>query len=570
MLAGQGYSLVIWDAFRPVSAQQTLWDICPDPAYVSHPVTGNRNHCRGNAVDITLADSQGNLVEMPSEFDDFTSKADRDYSDCTPEAAANAQLLQDVMEEQGFSGYEKEWWHFADSTDYPVNENFEPLTPSRWLADCNEFITLRREPSTSAEAICRIPAGEEMTMLAHCAEFAYVTYQDKTGYVLRSYLASAYEEDSGTSSGVSEAALWEANCEEYISLRKSAGGVDVLDKIPDGEALTLLNWAGRYAQVQYQGQKGYVLSSYIKPMGQGNLPLSVVSLTNTYTYEQMVRDMDMLCSSQPEKITKKIIGVSELGRDIPVLLLGREDAIHHVLLQGAIHGREHMTAWLLMALADYWSGQDMDTFSDVCIHIVPMTNPDGVSISQTGVLDEEQQNIYLQDKAAGNTRLNQSDYAAVWKANGLGVDLNRNFPTGWENLQGRQYPSTEKYPGESPFCAAETIALRDYTKRYPFEATISYHASGSVIYWEYGSKKEVNRRSKELAQQIQEVTGYTMESSAGIDGGGYKDWCMEELEIPSVTIEIGCQETPLHQRETYSIFARNSQIVPLIAQYVRN
>lgn len=33
VLAEQGYSLVIWDAFRPVFAQQTLWEICPDPAY---------------------------------------------------------------------------------------------------------------------------------------------------------------------------------------------------------------------------------------------------------------------------------------------------------------------------------------------------------------------------------------------------------------------------------------------------------------------------------------------------------------------------------------------------------
>ena len=204
VLAEQGYSLVIWDAFRPVSAQQTLWNICPDPAYVSHPVTGNRNHCRGNAIDVTLADAQGNLLEMPSEFDDFTPQADRDYSDCTPEAAANALLLQDIMEEQGFSGYEKEWWHFADSTDYPVDEDFEPLTPSRWFADCNEYITLRREPSTSAEAICRIPAGGEMTMLAHYAEFAYVTYQDKAGYVLRSYLASLDEVGSERSSGVLE------------------------------------------------------------------------------------------------------------------------------------------------------------------------------------------------------------------------------------------------------------------------------------------------------------------------------------------------------------------------------
>ena len=188
VLAPQGYSLVIWDAFRPVSAQQTLWDICPDPTYVSNPITGNRNHCRGNTIDLSIADSQGNLLEMPSEFDDLTVKADRNYSDCTPEAAANAQLLQDAMEAQGFTGYEKEWWHFSDSTSYPVEEAFLPLLPSQWQASCNEFITLRRKPDTSAEAICRIPQGGEMTKLADSGNFAYVEYQGKVGYALRSYL----------------------------------------------------------------------------------------------------------------------------------------------------------------------------------------------------------------------------------------------------------------------------------------------------------------------------------------------------------------------------------------------
>ena len=188
VLAPQGYSLVIWDAFRPVSAQQTLWDICPDPNYVSNPITGNRNHCRGNTIDLSIADSQGNLLEMPSEFDDLTVKADRNYSDCTPEAAANAQLLQDAMEAQGFTGYEKEWWHFSDSTSYPVEETFLPLLPSQWQANCNEFITLRRKPDTSAEAICRIPQGGELTKLADSSSFAYVEYQGKVGYVLQSYL----------------------------------------------------------------------------------------------------------------------------------------------------------------------------------------------------------------------------------------------------------------------------------------------------------------------------------------------------------------------------------------------
>ena len=126
-LAEQGLVLVIWDAFRPVSAQQKLWDICPDPVYVSHPVTGNRSHCRGNAVDVTLADSEsGQLLEMPTGFDDFSALADRDYSDCPDEAAKNAALLEEIMVRHGFRPYRAEWWHFADEQDYPVDETFDP------------------------------------------------------------------------------------------------------------------------------------------------------------------------------------------------------------------------------------------------------------------------------------------------------------------------------------------------------------------------------------------------------------------------------------------------------------
>lgn len=562
-LASQGYRLVIWDAFRPVSAQQALWDICPDPNYVSHPETGNRNHCRGNAVDLTLADEQGNPVEMPSKFDDFTAKADRDYSDCSAEAAANARLLQDTMERSGFTGYEKEWWHFNDDTSYPVEETFAPQPESLWIADCNEFITLRQRASTSAEAITGISAGERVTLLADCGDFAFVEYQGQTGYVLTSYLKPA----ESTVSPEPEA-LWAANCEEFISLRKHPGGLEVLAKIPAGETMEVKGWSGKYAQVRYQEMEGYVLSSYIKPKEDLEGTLSVVAFTDCYSYEQMLQDMDSLCGMRPDLLTKDLVGYSQLGREIPVLRLGSEDAGRHVLFQGAIHGREHMTAWLLMALADAWSGGDGDMFQDVCVHIIPMVNSDGVTISQTGRLEESQLDIYRQDREKGYTNRSQEDYAAQWKANGLGVDLNRNFPAGWEELESRSGPSSEKYRGEEPFSATETAALRDYTLSYPFAATISYHASGSVIYYNYGSKEEVNARSNELAQQIRAVTGYTLESGLGLDGAGYKDWCIQELEIPSVTVEIGCQAVPLHQREIYSIFVRNKQAASQVIQWM--
>lgn len=116
-----GYRIKIWDAYRPVSAQEKLWEICPDPRYVSNPATGYLGHSRGNTIDLTIVDYDTlEEIEMPTGFDDFTAKADRDYSDVSKKAAENSALLEMVMTECGFTGYSGEWWHYSDTTEYPV------------------------------------------------------------------------------------------------------------------------------------------------------------------------------------------------------------------------------------------------------------------------------------------------------------------------------------------------------------------------------------------------------------------------------------------------------------------
>ena len=496
ILKVQGLGLKIWDAFRPVSAQKKLYEAYPDPNVVSHPVTGYRGHCRGNAVDVTLVDlTTGEELKMPTGFDNFTAYADRDYSDCGETATANAQLLEQVMTECGFKPLQSEWWHYTDTDTYPVEEHFEPTVPM----------------------------------------------------------------------------VWEANCNEYISLRKTAGNSDVITKIPAGATVAFQSWNGRYAKVSYEDQEGYVLSSYIKPEDQSYITnaLSVVKLNHVYTYEQMKADISQLAQMYPGILSVSSIGASELNRDIPVLRIGNEDAKYHVLFQGAIHGREHMTAWLLMALTNYWLANDIQTYGDMCYHIIPMVNPDGVTISQTGTLSAQQESIYQQDKEKGYTTLDKAAYAALWKANALGTDLNRNFPAGWESITARDTASSEKYRGSSVFSAAESQCLRDYTLRYAFDATISYHANGSLIYYEYGSDESVNKESQNLAEAVEDVTGYPLEESSSVDGAGYKDWAIDYLGIPSLTIEVGCEDTPLAQRELYSIFVRNRSVMPEVARWLQ-
>ena len=125
-LKEQGYSLKIWDAYRPFEAQQKLWEVYPDPNYVANPANGMKNHNLGGTVDITMVAADGSIISMPTEFDDFSLKADRNYSDIEDEEAVNnVMILQNTMENNGFTGYQGEWWDYSDTVEYEAVD-FEP------------------------------------------------------------------------------------------------------------------------------------------------------------------------------------------------------------------------------------------------------------------------------------------------------------------------------------------------------------------------------------------------------------------------------------------------------------
>ncbi len=189
-LKQSGLYLKVWDGFRPPSAQFKLWEACPDPTYVSNPNNGFSSHSRGNTVDITLAYADGTEIEMPTGFDDFSKLADRDYSDCSQEAAENAMFLEELMTQHGFKPYSGEWWHFSDTQSYSADQSFEPREISWYYADCNEFISLRTEPSTSADVITKIRAKEEFQVLAIHGDFSLIEYNGLLGYVLNNYIGA--------------------------------------------------------------------------------------------------------------------------------------------------------------------------------------------------------------------------------------------------------------------------------------------------------------------------------------------------------------------------------------------
>lgn len=121
-----GFRVKIWDAYRPISAQKRFYQILPDSNYVAPPpdmntlTTFRATHLNGLCVDLTLVDTIGNEIEMPSKFDDFTEKAKLSCPTISKTARKNGLYLKQVMESVGFEGYEYEWWHFYDRLTPPT------------------------------------------------------------------------------------------------------------------------------------------------------------------------------------------------------------------------------------------------------------------------------------------------------------------------------------------------------------------------------------------------------------------------------------------------------------------
>lgn len=126
-LREKGLRLRLYDCYRPRAVQWEMWAILPKPGYVANPKKGS-NHNRGTAVDLTLANADGEELEMPTRFDSFEKAAHHGYAGASAEAKKNRETLREAMEAAGFKKNRMEWWHYdlKTTTRFPVLD--EPLT----------------------------------------------------------------------------------------------------------------------------------------------------------------------------------------------------------------------------------------------------------------------------------------------------------------------------------------------------------------------------------------------------------------------------------------------------------
>jgi len=131
-LRERGFGLLIHDGYRPWYVTKMFWDATPEALrnFVADPAAGSR-HNRGCAVDLTLYDLRtGQAVTMPAGYDEMSPRSHADYPGGTSRQRWYRKLLRDAMEEQGFTVYPDEWWHFdyQDWSRYRIgNQVFEEI-----------------------------------------------------------------------------------------------------------------------------------------------------------------------------------------------------------------------------------------------------------------------------------------------------------------------------------------------------------------------------------------------------------------------------------------------------------
>jgi len=276
----------------------------------------------------------------------------------------------------------------------------------------------------------------------------------------------------------------------------------------------------------------------------------IVNTKNVYTYDSLLANIYEIRSAYPSQVKVTVIGKSALGNAIPALKIGKGE--HNVLFVGSHHGREWLTTTILMKMLESYVsayknnepifGYDSRILDDVSIWFVPMLNPDGVMIQQKGISSFP---IAYQQLLV---EMNDNDLSfKKWKANGVGIDLNRQYSAGWDELKGtNKFACYQFYRGRQPMEADETAALIQFTQKVDPLISVSYHSSGRVLYWYYKNDPNVVLRDYAIAKKFSVMTGYSLaEPPKEAVGGGFTDWFIQEFKRPGFTPEISyeVQET---------------------------
>ena len=271
-------------------------------------------------------------------------------------------------------------------------------------------------------------------------------------------------------------------------------------------------------------------------------------------------------------ITTRQIGTTAFGRPLTALTIG--NGPRKVLYTAAHHANEWITGYILLKFAEELAAAAQsggrvygvparNIVAAATIYMVPLVNPDGVDLVTGGI-----QTGSLEYAIARGLSDNypQIPFPDGWKANLVGVDLNLQYPAGWQQArqikfaQGFNRPGPRDYVGRAPLTQLESQALADYTQQIDPALILAYHSQGQEIYWQFGGITVPGAR--ELGEDFARTSGYTLtDPPENSSYAGFKDWFIQNFRRPGYTIEVGKGVNPLPLEQFDQIYRDNLGIL---------
>lgn len=299
----------------------------------------------------------------------------------------------------------------------------------------------------------------------------------------------------------------------------------------------------------------------------------IVNPSVKYNSSILKKDLNALIFKYPF-LKLYTIGYSVLDNPIYSVRLGFGSK--QVCYLASTHANEYITTTLLMKFLEnmciaYYQNSSISGYNvknllnSTTIYLIPLVNPDGVDLLNGNISSTSNSYIYARYIAS---KYPDIPFPNGWKANIKGVDLNLQFPAGWENAkkiksaQGYTSPAPRDFVGFGPLTEPEALAVYDFTLAHNFRLILTYHTQGKEIYWQF--QDYAPKEAYSIGQKFARVSGYTLANVPYESNfAGYKDWFLQQYRRPGHTIEAGLGENPLPLSQFNQIYNDNIGILIL-------
>ncbi|XP_036068102.1 carboxypeptidase A1 isoform X2 [Oryzias melastigma] len=276
-----------------------------------------------------------------------------------------------------------------------------------------------------------------------------------------------------------------------------------------------------------------------------------------HTLSEIYSFQDMLAAENPNLVTNLVIGQSYKGRPLNVLKFSTGGTNRRAIwIDTGIHAREWITPasgiWFAKKIVtDY--GRDpilTDILNSMDIFLEIVINPDGYEYTHS------------------TNRLWRKNRKLNPRTNCVGVDLNRNWDSGFGTRGASSNPCSETYHGPRAHSESEVKSIMDFVKTHGnIKAFISIHSYSQLLMYPYGytrnpakDQAELDRLARKAVTDLGSLYGThyrygSIISTIYQSSGGSIDWAYDQGIKYSYTFEL--RDTGRH-----GFLLPSSQIVP--------